>query len=107
MTRCASERINVKRGEIYEDYDEYIHVIRYLDLDRGDFCCDEMCNNLLGEGDGRLLSLMWEKTSQKSSRSSKVMNGEKKEVYNAPSPINKSTFSRKKPPFAAGVILII
>ncbi|CAG8656355.1 2791_t:CDS:2 [Ambispora gerdemannii] len=40
-------------SELYKDYDEYVSIIRYLDLDRRDFCCDELHNNLLGERDGR------------------------------------------------------
>lgn len=52
-TRCISEQINVKRSELYKDYDEYVSIIRYLDLDRRDFCCGELHNNLLGERDGR------------------------------------------------------
>ena len=53
MTRCTSERTNVKRSEIYEDYDEYIHVIKYISLERDDFCCKEIYEVLLGEGDGK------------------------------------------------------
>ncbi|CAG8836896.1 1952_t:CDS:1, partial [Racocetra persica] len=31
------------------DYDEFIYVDKYLNLDRKDFCCEEMYENLLGE----------------------------------------------------------
>jgi hypothetical protein len=54
MTKLVSEKTHVKHKDLYEDYeDEYVYVPKYLDLDRRDFCCKIMHENLLGENDGR------------------------------------------------------
>lgn len=53
MTRLISECINVKRSELYQDYEEYVYVPKYLNLEVGDFCCSEIYEILLGENDGK------------------------------------------------------
>ena len=52
MTELIRKKTNIKLSEIYEDYDEYIYIDKYLKLNRGDLCCKEMYENLLGEGNG-------------------------------------------------------
>ena len=54
MTKLIWEQTDVKRSQIYEDYEEEcVCIPRYLDLEEKDFCCKEMYKNLLGEDDGR------------------------------------------------------
>jgi hypothetical protein len=54
MTKLIREQTDVKRSQVYEDYEEeYVCIPRYLDLEEKDFCCKEMYKNLLGEDDGR------------------------------------------------------
>ena len=53
MTELVREKTNIKRSEIYEDYDEYIYLDKYLNLVRKDFCCKEIYETLLGENDGK------------------------------------------------------
>jgi len=53
MTESVREKTSIKRSEVYEDYDEYIYLVRYLKLARESFCCKEMYEILLGENDGR------------------------------------------------------
>ena len=52
MTELIRKRTNIKRSEIYEDYDKCIYIKKYLKLDRRDFCCKVMHENLLGENNG-------------------------------------------------------
>ncbi len=54
MTKAISEKTRVKYSDLYENYeDDYVYTTRYFDLDRKNFCCDEMYQVLLGEKDGR------------------------------------------------------
>lgn len=53
MTELIREKTNIKRSEVYEDYEENIYIDKYLNLDREGFCCKEMYEILLGENDGR------------------------------------------------------
>ena len=52
MTELIREKSNIKRSEIYEDYDECIYIEKYLNLDRRDFCCQSIYEKLLGENNG-------------------------------------------------------
>jgi hypothetical protein len=52
VTKKISKKTNIKRSQVYEDYDEYIYLEKYLNLDAKDFCCKLMYENLLGEDNG-------------------------------------------------------
>src|SRR5438105_3660719 len=52
MTKLIKKKTSIKRSEVYEDYEKYIYLDKYLNLDRGDFCCKGMYKSLLGENNG-------------------------------------------------------
>ncbi len=51
MVKRITSPTNLRYHDIWEK-DDVCYETTYIDLNRNDFCCDEIYNSLLGEGDG-------------------------------------------------------
>jgi len=51
MVRSITKPTKLRYHDIWEE-DDVVYETTYIDLNRDDFCCDEIYDALLGEGDG-------------------------------------------------------
>jgi len=51
MTKAITKPTNLKYHDVWESND-VVYQTTYIDLNRNDFCCNEIYNVLLGENDG-------------------------------------------------------